>query len=575
MIGKVTLSFLCALILSSVAVVAGQETPAVSLPQPIRVATDGSGDFTSVQKALGAAPEGAVVNIAPGTYRETVKVTKGHITMHGTGSDSKQTVIVFNNGAATVGSTFLSATVDVTASDFRADNLTFVNDYNETHPDQPQTQALALSVTGDRAVFRDVRFISHQDTVYASSPGCSPPNGNPACRPARQYFSDCYIEGNVDFIFGTGKTVFERCEIHSNAHKGGFVTAQGKNWPEQDSGFVFNDCRVTADSGVENVWLGRPWRPYASVVFVNSEIGSHIEPAGWREWHPGETHSLDTAFYAEYNSSGPGATMGNRDPHLHRLTVAEAVRFETKRFLGGEDRWDPTKLPITIFIAGDSTAAIKKVDRRPETGWGEFLQQHFNSDQVRVDDRAKNGRSTRTFISEGLWDGIVKDLKPGDYVFIEFGHNDESKQKVDRYTPLEEFRGNFMRFVKDVRARGANPVLLTPVARRKFGEDGKLIDTHGDYPGVIRTVASEMNVPLIDMQKLSSAVVEKYGPEPSRELFLQVRKGENPNYPVGVEDNTHFSPLGAELMAAQAVNGIREARLDLVKYVKQMAAATQ
>jgi lysophospholipase L1-like esterase len=480
---------------------------------------------------------------------------------------------VFNNGAATVGSTFLSATVDVTASYFRADNLTFINDYNETHPDQPQTQALALSVTGDRAVFRDMRFISHQDTVYASSPKCSPPSGNPACRVARQYFSNCYIEGNVDFIFGTGKTVFEHCEIRSNAHQAGYITAQGKNWPGQDSGFVFSDCRLTADPGVNNVWLGRPWRPYATVVFLNSEIGSHIEPAGWREWHPGETHSLETAFYAEYGSSGPGATMDKRDPHLHRLTPAEAAQFETRRFLSGEDDWDPTKPPITLFIAGDSTAAIKKVDRRPETGWAEFLQQYFDSDQVRVDDRAKNGRSTRTFISEGLWDGIVKDLRPGDYVLIEFGHNDESKQKVDRYTPLEDFRGNLMRFVNDVRAKHANAVLLTPVVRRMFDPDARLIDTHGMYPGVVRAVAAEINVPLIDMQKLSGAVVEKYGPEPSRELFLQVKKGENPNYPNGVEDNTHFSPLGAALMAAQAVNGIREDKLELTRYLKQNASA--
>lgn len=345
MIRKYILLLLCAAAFSSLGPSLGQETSAVPLPEPIRVAADGNGDFTSVQKALDAAPEGAVINIAPGTYRETAKVTKGRITLHGMGSDPKQTVIVFNNGAATVGSTFLSATVDVTAGDFRADNLTFVNDYNETHPDRPQTQALALSVTGDRAVLRDMRFISHQDTVYASSPGCSPPNGNHGCPTARQYFSNCYIEGNVDFIFGTGKTVFEHCEIRSNAHNGGYVTAQGKNWPDEDSGFVFNHCRVTADPGVNNVWLGRPWRPYASVVFLNSDIGGHIEPAGWREWHPGQTHSLDTAFYAEYNSSGPGATMDKRDPHAHQLTAAEAAPFETRKFLAGEDGWDPTKFP--------------------------------------------------------------------------------------------------------------------------------------------------------------------------------------------------------------------------------------
>jgi len=258
MIQRLVVPAFCGMILAGLGAGMGQVTPSVPLAQPIRVALDGTGDFTSVQKALDAAREGAVIDIAPGTYREPVKVLKSHITLHGTGSDPKQTVIVFNNGAATVGSTFLSATVDVTGNDLRADNLTLVNDYNETHPDKPQTQALALSVTGDRAVFRNMRFISHQDTVYAASPGCSPPKGDSACSAARQYFSDCYIEGNVDFIFGTGKTVFENCEIRSNAHTGGYVTAQGRNWPDQDSGFVFNHCSVTADPGVNDVWLGRP-----------------------------------------------------------------------------------------------------------------------------------------------------------------------------------------------------------------------------------------------------------------------------------------------------------------------------
>lgn len=574
MIQRLVIRILCGMMFAYLGAGTNEIATSTPLPQPIRVALDGTGDFTSVQKALDAAPEGAVINIAPGTYRETVKVTKDHITLHGTGSDPKQTVIAFNNGAATVGSTFLSATVDVTGTDFRGDNLTIVNDYNETHPDRPQTQALALSVTGDRAVFNDIRFISHQDTVYAASPKCSPPNGDHACPIARQYFSDCYIEGNVDFIFGSGKTVFEDCEIRSNAHKGGFVTAQGKNWPDQDSGFVFNHCKVTADPGVNNIWLGRPWRPYAFVVFLNSEIGSHIEPEGWREWHPGETHSLDTAFYAEYGSSGLGATMDKRDPHNHKLTAAEAAPFETKRFLAGKDEWDPNTLPITLFIAGDSTAAIKKLDRRPETGWGEMLQQFFESDQVRVDDRAKNGRSTRSFIAEGLWDGIVSDLKPGDYVFIEFGHNDESKEKGDRYTPPDDYRRNLVRFVNDVRGKHGFPVLLTPVVRRKFADDGQLIETHGEYPDIVRSVATEANVPLIDMEKLSGAIVQQHGPVQSRELFLQLKPGENPHYPNGVDDNTHFSTLGADLMATQVVKGIRDAKLDLARYVKQPVAAT-
>jgi len=154
---------------------------------------------------------------------------------------------------------------------------------------------------------------------------------------------DSYIEGNVDFIFGDGKTVFENCEIHSTAHAGGYVTAQGKHYAEQDSGYVFHRAKLTAEPGMDHVWLGRPWRPYATVVFLDSEMGSHIEPAGWREWHPGETNYLETVFYAEYRSAGPGAHPGEGDPHLHKLSVEDARRFEAKRFLAGEDGWDPTR----------------------------------------------------------------------------------------------------------------------------------------------------------------------------------------------------------------------------------------
>ncbi len=317
-----------------------QAQPARSVT--LSVAAGGGADYTSIQRAVDAAPaEGAVISIAPGTYREVVHVRKPNLVLRGTNPDPAQTVIVFNHASATVGSTFFSATVEVAADDFRAENLTFANDYNATHPDQPQSQALALSVTGDRDIFRNLRFLGNQDTVYAGSKGCSPPTGKP-CAVARQYFSDCYIEGNVDFIFGTAKAVFENCELHSNPRSGGYVTAQGRNSPELDSGFVFNHCRLTADPGVDGVWLGRPWRPYATVIFLNTEMGAHLQPAGWREWHPGETHSLETAFYAEYNSSGPGATMQQRDPHTRKLTASEAERFQTRRFLAGADGWDPT-----------------------------------------------------------------------------------------------------------------------------------------------------------------------------------------------------------------------------------------
>jgi len=218
---------------------------------------------------------------------------------------------------------------------------------------------------------------------------------------------------------------------------------------------------------------------------------------------------------------------------------------------------------------GDSTAANKAENKRPETGWGEQLQKRFDEKRVRVDNHAANGRSTRTFISEGRWQTLIDKVKAGDYVLIQFGHNDESPQKVNAYTPPDDFRHNLERFIAEVRAKKATPVLLTPVMRRRFDKDGKFYDTHGEYPDLTRRVAAEQKVALIDMHRLSEKVLVKYGPEESRKLFLQLKPGENPNYPEGVEDNTHFSPLGADIMAALAVDGMRELKLGLVKFLKK------
>jgi polygalacturonase len=305
------------------------------------VAADGTGDYYSIQKALDEVPAtgGATILVAPGTYREVLHVDKPGIRLRSANPDASKTVVVYDLSAGTSGGTLHSATVNVTANDFFAENITFQNDWNRTHPQLPAgSQALALLVTGDRAVFHNVHLLGNQDTLYTAS-HC--PSGGTVCMPTRQYFSDCYIAGNVDFIFGDGKSFFDHCEIHSTPHSEGFVTAQGKHETNEDSAYVFSQCRLTADPGVANVYLGRPWRPYATVIFLNTWMGEHIQPAGWREWHPGETHSLDTAFYAEYQSTGPGAHTKERDPHTKFLTGAEAGKYTIHSFMSGNDHWDP------------------------------------------------------------------------------------------------------------------------------------------------------------------------------------------------------------------------------------------
>jgi polygalacturonase len=310
--------------------------------ETLYVAADGTGDFYSIQRALDAAPKtGALVLVAPGIYREVLKINKPNIRLRSANPDASKTVVINDLSAGTAGGTLHSATVNVTADNFVAENITFQNDFNATHPQLPAgSQALALLVTGDRAVFHNVRLLGNQDTVYAGSRNCAPDGQD--CNPARQYFSDCYIAGNVDFLFGDGKAVFDHCEIHSTAHAGGFITAQSKHYPEEDSGFVLTRCKLTADPDVTKpVYLGRPWRPYATVVYLDTEMGSHIDPAGWREWHPGETRSIETVYYAEFNSTGPGAHHEEREPHTHLLSQEQARQFAPSVFLRGADNWDP------------------------------------------------------------------------------------------------------------------------------------------------------------------------------------------------------------------------------------------
>ena len=224
--------------------------------------------------------------------------------------------------------------------------------------------------------------------------------------------------------------------------------------------------------------------------------------------------------------------------------------------------------PVTVYLAGDSTCANKAIDKRPETGWGEMLQQYFDPAKVRVVNEAQNGRSTKSFIDEGRWRSIVDRLKKGDWVFVEFGHNDEKKDKPAIYASPEDYKANLVKFIRETRAKGATPVLLTPVSRRKF-ENGVLVKTHGEYPDAAKTVGREQGVAVIDMESRSAAILTRYGNEGSRKLFLQLKPGENPNYPNGVEDNTHFNPKGAGEMASLAVEGIREDRLKLGKYLKK------
>ena len=207
-----------------------------------------------------------------------------------------------------------------------------------------------------------------------------------------------------------------------------------------------------------------------------------------------------------------------------------------------------TTKSITIYMIGDSTMSIKASRAYPETGWGMPFAGFFDS-TVKVDNRAKNGRSTRTFISENLWQPVFDNLNEGDYVFIQFGHNDESKEKTERYTTPGQYKENLTRFVKETRSKKAIPVLLTPVSRRRFDKEGNALETHAAYSPLVKEVAKALNVLFIDLDTKSKDLYQRMGVENSRLLFLQLKPGEHPNYPGGKDDNTHFNELGARLIS--------------------------
>ncbi|HXC96687.1 MAG TPA: pectinesterase family protein [Edaphobacter sp.] len=309
------------------------------IPRTITVGAAGA-DFATIQAAVNAAPDtGAVIRIQPGVYREVVHVEKPKIQFRGEGNDWTKVLLVYNNSAASTCGTRCSATLFVTADDFLAANMTIANDYSKTS--EVSSQAVALNLKADRAVIRHVRLLGAQDTLYASSTGCMNPGDD--CKTGRQYYSDCYIEGHVDFIFGDAKAVFENCEIRSIAHgPGGYLTAQSNTRPDQDAGYVFNHCKITAEQGAGNVYLGRPWRDYSTVIFMNTNIEAPIMPEGWSDWKGAPQPRLPMATYAEFNSNGPGANPKAREPHSKQLTAEEAKKYETKAYLAGLDGWDPT-----------------------------------------------------------------------------------------------------------------------------------------------------------------------------------------------------------------------------------------
>ncbi len=292
------------------------------------VAADGSGQYTSLQEAISAAPIRTgrddprwVIFVKRGTYRERLYVQRerGNILVRGT--DAATTVVVFDMHANMLGpdgkpiGTFRTPTVQIDGDGMVLENLTLANSAGAVG------QALALRADGDRLVFRQCRFLGWQDTILVNR--------------GRHYFEDCYIEGHVDFIFGAATTYFSRCHIH--CLKDGYITAAST--PQGAAhGYVFADCRITGAPGVKT-YLGRPWRSFAQTVFVRTEMTEVVRPEGWDNWK--KTDAEKTTFYAEYGSTGAGAKPSARVSWAKPLSAAEAAKLAPQAVLAGADGWNP------------------------------------------------------------------------------------------------------------------------------------------------------------------------------------------------------------------------------------------
>ena len=276
------------------------------------VALDGSGDFTSIQKALDACkifPDQRItIHVKNGIYNEKVAILSGNTQLSIIGESVDKTIITFGDYFEKINrgrnSTFYTSTLKVDASDFVLENITIENSAG------PVGQALALHVEGDRCVFRNCRFFGNQDTIYAAG------------KFSRQYFYNCYIEGTTDFIFGEATAVFEQCSLHAKVNS--FLTAASTN-EGKPFGFVFLNCKITAASGVDKVFLGRPWRSFAKVAYLNCEMGSFIIPEGWDNWSKAENEK--TTQFAEYKNTGTGANTGKRVDWSVKLSPDEALKF--------------------------------------------------------------------------------------------------------------------------------------------------------------------------------------------------------------------------------------------------------
>lgn len=289
----------------------------------IVVSRDGTGNFRTLQEAIESARAfmdyTVTIYVKNGVYKEKVIVPSWVENIDIIGEDRDKTIITYDDHAnINKMGTFRTYTVKVEGSDITFKNLTIKNNAAQLG------QAVALHTEGDRLKFINCRILGNQDTIYTGA------------KFTRLYFKDCYIDGTTDFIFGPSTALFENCMIHSKRNS--YVTAASTP-KEAKYGYIFKHCKLTAEPGVDKVYLGRPWRPYAYTLFIECELGKHIVPAGWHNW--GKQSNEETARYMEYKNTGEGANVSERVAWSKQLTKKEAEAVTVDAIFGTQSNWNP------------------------------------------------------------------------------------------------------------------------------------------------------------------------------------------------------------------------------------------
>ncbi|WP_432534054.1 pectinesterase family protein [Kineococcus arenarius] len=493
-----------------------------------------------------ADPDATEVVVQPGRYVEHLRIEprRAPLTIRSATGRAEDVVVSFDLRQGDRDRTGLPhgqdcATLTIAADDVTLLDLTVENTFDRfADPRLPESQAIALRTLGDRVRVERCRILGRQDTLLLDAPGWADVR--------HVHLRDCLITGDVDFVYGRATAVVEGGEVRSTGP--GWVSAPSTA-RENPRGFLFHGVRLTGP-GLEpgSVRLGRPWHPggkpdaVGQAWFVDCHLGEHVATDAWDDTGGFSRHE---ARFGERGSTGPGAAPGQPG-------IPAAAAATPGEWLAG---WDGLPAPTgRIVVVSDSTASPYPPERAPRTGWGQVLHELTGTEVL---DLAISGASSRSFIESGALDDALARTLPGDLLLVQFGHNDP--KEGERFADVHRaYPANLRRVVVGARARGATPVLLTPVERRCFDERGRARSTHGGYPSAVRALAAADGIALVDLTAASRALWQEQGAEGSKASFLWLEPGRWPGFPDGERDDTHLSASGARAVAGLVASGLRE-----------------